>query len=78
MLGISKRGDAYVRKLLMHCARVVVTLCKEPPKVVDRLKSKHHTNVVIGAMANRLCRVMWALMKNETKYAKDYQHVFFA
>lgn len=75
VLGMSKRGDNYVRKLLVHCARCLVCKCKEPPKVVDRLKKKHHVNVVIGAMANRLCRIMWALMKHETKYAKDYQHI---
>ncbi len=75
VLGMSKRGDNYIRKLLIHCARTVVCLSKEPPKVVERLKKKHHVNVVIGAMANRLCRIMWALMKYETNYVKDYQHV---
>jgi len=75
VLGMSKRGDNYVRKLLVHGARCLVTLCKEPPKAVERLKKKHHVNVVIGAMANRLCRIMWALMKHESKYVKDYQHI---
>ena len=75
VLWMSKRGDCYVRKLLVHCARTSVLLCKDPPKVVDRLKKKHHVNVVIGAMANRLCRIIWALMKHETKYVKDYQHL---
>lgn len=48
VLGMSKRGDNYVRKLLMHCARAVVTLCKEQPKVVERLKREHHITTTLS------------------------------
>ena len=51
---MSKRGDGYVRKLIIHGARSVVTLCKEPHKMVTRLKKDHRTNKVIGAMANHV------------------------
>ena len=72
VLGMSKRGDGYVRKLIIHGARSVVTLSKEPPKMVTRLKKDHCTNKVIGAMANKMARIMWALMAHESSYVKDY------
>lgn len=56
--GMSKRGDGYVRKLIIHGARAVVTVSKEPPKMVTRLKKDHCTNKVIGAMANKMARIM--------------------
>lgn len=61
-----------MRKLIIHGARSVVTLSKEPPKMVTRLKRDHCTNKVIGAMANKMARIMWALMAYETCYEKDY------
>ena len=72
VLGMSKRGDGYVRKLIIHGARAVVTVSKEPPKMVTRLKKDHCTNKVIGAMANKMARIMWALMAHESSYVKDY------
>ena len=72
VLGMSKRGDGYVRKLILHGARAVVTVSKEPPKMVTRLKKDHCTNKVIGAMANKMARIMWALMAHESSYVKDY------
>ena len=75
ILGMSKRGDTYVRKLLIHGARSVVCFCKKPPSIVERLKSKRHVNVVTGAIANRLCRIMWSLMKHQTKYNDNYEHI---
>ena len=71
-MGMSKRGDGYVRKLIIHGARSVVTLSKEPPKMVTRLNKDHCTNKVIGAMANKMARIMWALMAHESSYVKDY------
>lgn len=71
-LGMSKRGDGYIRRLVIHCARAVVTLMKEPPKVVERLKKKHHTNVVIGAMANRILRTMWSMLVHGTRYERNH------
>lgn len=53
VLGMSKRGDGYVRKLIIHGARSVVTLSKKPPKMVTRLKKDHCTNKVIGPMATK-------------------------
>ncbi len=72
VLGMSKRGDEYVRRLIIHGARSVVTLCRNPPKVVERLKKDHCTNKVIGAIANKMIRTMWALMVHESSYEKNH------
>ncbi len=61
-----------MRKLIIHGAKSVVALPKEPPKMVTRLKKDHCTNKVIGAMANKIARIMWALMAHEFSYVKDY------
>ena len=72
VLGMSKRGDPYLRKMLIHGARAVVTLSKEPPKAVTRLLNKHATNVVVGAMANKMVRIMWSMMAHGTRYEKAH------
>lgn len=72
LLGISKRGDSYLRKLLVHGARAVL-------RHVDRksdglslwlkcLVSRKHINVVTVALANKTARIAWALVANETAY----------
>jgi len=52
LLGISKRGDSYVRKLLVHGA----------------LAARKHINVAIVALANKTARVAWAVTRHETTY----------
>ena len=71
-LGISKRGDGYIRWLVIHGARAVVSLMKEPPKVVERLKKDHPINVVVGAMANRMLRTMWSMLVHGTRYERNH------
>ena len=39
LLGISKRGDTYLRTLLIHGARSVMTKCKESPASAKVLPS---------------------------------------
>ena len=76
---ISKRGDAYLRMLLIHGARAVLTAAKrvEHP---DRLRSwalalekraKH--NVATVALANKLARIIWAVWKNNSDYRSQPQ-----
>lgn len=63
-LGISKRGDAYLRTLLMHAARSVVLKCKEGstwPWLTELVKRRPH-NVVVAAVANKLARTIWAVL----------------
>lgn len=73
LLGISKRGNKHVRKQLVHGARAAYkVLLKEDNKSrlslwVKRMEGKH-PNKIIVALANKMARIVWALMKNETVY----------
>lgn len=62
-LGISKRGDAYLRTLLMHGARAVVRSqqAKDWPWLVELLKRRPYS-VAVAAVANKLARTIWALL----------------
>jgi len=71
LLGISKRGDTYIRSLLIHGARNVVRYvgCKEDRKSkwIKELKERRGANRTAVAVANKNARVIWALLaKNET------------
>jgi transposase len=70
LVGISKRGNTYLRKLFIHGARAVLYLVKDRTTPlalwVDRLKQRSNGNVATVAMANKLARIAWAiLVKNE-------------
>ena len=66
LLGISKRGDAYLRTLLIHGARAVLTQAMKPERTLDpwlkALLSRRPKNVVIVALANKIARTVWALL----------------
>lgn len=72
LLGISKRGDRYLRCLLVHGARAVVTRAKNlPAKRAAWLKAlveRRGRNRAIVALANKNARTMWALMVSEKAY----------
>jgi len=74
LLGISKRGDAYLRVLLIHGARSVIRTSKDKDdrlsQWVTRLAARSHSNVAAVALANKTTRMAWAMLKNGT----DYQH----
>ena len=71
---ISKRGDSYLRCLLIHGARSVVQAHRR--KVTEasssswlgQLLARRHVNVATVAMANRNARIAWALMVHGTAY----------
>lgn len=60
--GISRRGDTYLRTLLIHGARSVLTHAKEPGPWVGQMKKRRPTNVVIVALANKMARTIWAVL----------------
>jgi transposase len=72
LLGISKRGDAYLRSLLIHGARAVIRTArgKDDPlsKWVIRLADRSHPNVAATALANKTTRIAWAMLSRETNY----------
>ena len=72
LLGISKRGDAYLRVLLIHGARSVMRTSRGKKdrlsQWVTRLAARSHANVAVVAMANKTTRMAWAMLKNGTDY----------
>jgi len=72
LLGISKRGDVYLRVLLIHGARSVLRTSKDKAdrlsQWVTRLAARRHPNVAVVALANKTARMAWAMLKNGTDY----------
>jgi transposase len=72
ILGISKRGDAYLRQLLVHGARAAVRTArgKADPlsEWINRLLAHKHPNVVTVALANKTARMAWALIRHDVDY----------
>lgn len=66
--GISKRGDVYLRTLLIHGARAVMTHSKEKSEWLVSLQARRPKNVVTVALANKIARTVWALVVNQTEY----------
>jgi len=75
LLGISKRGDTYLRTLLIHGARAVMFKAKDKGAWSEALLQRRPTNVAIVAMANKMARTAWAILAHEREYQKDYVSV---
>lgn len=75
LLGISKRGDTYLRTLLIHGARSVLSHAKDPGPWVDQIQKRRPPNVTIVALANKMARTIWAVLAHERQYARDYVSV---
>jgi transposase len=75
LLGISKRGDSYLRTLLIHGARSVLTHAKEPGQWLQQLKGRRPVNVVIVAQAAKMARTIWAVTAKQQDYQRGYQSI---
>ena len=75
LLGISTRGDAYLRTLLIHGARSVIRTAKGKEDRLSRwvvsLAARSHPNVAAAALANKTARMAWAMIRNGTDYQPD-------
>jgi transposase len=73
LLGISKRGDKYIRKLLIHGARSALPHLAERNTVLGRwvktLVGRVHANVAVVALANKLARIAWAVLRHGKEFA---------
>jgi transposase len=67
-LGISKRGDPYLRTLLMHGARSLVARRKEHCPWIQGLLARRPYSVVVAALANKLARTIWAVLMRGQAY----------
>lgn len=72
LLGISKRGDTYLRTLLIHGARAVQRNTKEPSKWLQNIGQRRPPNVVTVALANKMARTIWAVLAYERAYDKEH------
>lgn len=68
MGGISKRGDPYIRTILISGARCVMAHLKNPPDWIVKLQSRRHPNVVAAAIAHKLARMAWAIVARGRDY----------
>lgn len=73
LLRISKRGDTYLRTLLIHGARAVLCNAKTPSPWLQQLSQRRPPNVVTLALANKIARTIWAVLAHERAY--DREHV---
>jgi transposase len=68
-LGISKRGDSYVRMLLINGARSVITRSTHSRWIASLLERRPY-NVAVAALANKLARTAWAVLVKGTTFDK--------
>jgi len=75
LLGISKRGDTYLRTLLIHGARAVIRghAAREP--WLAQLLARRPLNAVAVALANKMARTIWALLAHDRTYQRGYAAV---
>ncbi len=75
LLGISKRGDSYLRTLLIQGAKSVIKVVgnKTDPRSLwlQNLCTRKHKNTAAVALANKNARIAWALLNNETSYLPE-------
>lgn len=73
LFGISKRGNKYLRKLLIHGARAALPHLAEhdtaPGRSAKGLLARVHHNVVVVALANKLARIAWAVLRRGETFA---------
>ena len=72
LLGISKRGNPYLRKMFIHGARAAVLRAKRTESTLTKwmngLETRTARNVVIVATANKLARISWAVLASGENY----------
>lgn len=72
LLGISKRGNRYLRSLLVHGARAVVrqasTKDDRLSRWINKLKAMRGANKTAVALANKMARIGWAILSHNSVY----------
>lgn len=80
---ISKRGDKYLRSLVVHGARAVLSSIKYKSKEdlpssmqwLKNLAERRGRNKSIVAFANKIARLAWALLSSGSNYQENYIRV---
>jgi len=72
LLGISKRGDTYLRTLLIHGGRAIVRVAEKyqdnRSQWIGKLEQRRGNNIATVAVANKNARIAWALLTNQTNF----------
>ena len=72
LFGISKRGDRYLRTLMIHGARAVLGTAggKQDPRSqwIGRMRERRHPNIVAVALANKNARIVWSILARDEDY----------
>lgn len=72
LFGISKRGDRYLRTLMIHGARAALSRAsgKQDPRSLwlGKVRQRRHPNVAAVALANKNARIVWAMLASDTAY----------
>jgi len=72
LFGITKRGNGYLRMLLVHGARSVVQQAGKRQDALSRwivaLQARRGTNVAVVALANKIARTIWVVLARERDY----------
>ena len=75
LLGISKRGDAYLRTLLIHGARSVLRVSAKKTDSLNcwlqNVCDRRNKNIAAVALANKNARIIWAILTKKTNYQMD-------
>jgi transposase len=73
---MSKRGDAYLRTLLIHGARSDILAAKNKVDNIQgwltKLLGRRHPNIVAVALANKNARTAWAILAHGREFRADY------
>jgi len=76
LLGISKRGDRYLRTLMIHGARAVLRFAQNKTDAtsmwLNEVQTRRHVNVVTVALANKNARIVWALLAHGSEFRAGY------
>jgi transposase len=76
LLGMSKRGDAYLRTLLIHGARSAILAAQRCTQSTNswlaNLLNRRHPNIAAVALANKNARTVWALLAHGREFKSDY------
>ena len=71
LLGISKRGDRYLRTLLIHGARAALGKADPRSLWLCKMRERRHSNVVAVALANKNARIVWAMLADDEIYKPE-------
>jgi transposase len=78
LLGMSKRGDTYLRTLLIHGARSVIYRAGQKVEScswINGVINRRNKNVAAVALANKNARIVWALLAHDRQYDAGYVRV---